>query len=376
MGHLYYENKNFAGGAFEKKIIKSVYFGKELLWPHIPLFITVDTSISKTITLENVNGLSIDWGDGNFGTGGSATTHTFSDIGIYEIKIEGMSVIPDAFLTSQTSVIKLFSKILFSSIGDNAFYYCSAITSFIADFSKITQIHDSNTGVFRNAFASGSHIELNFSSDAFIKLGVQAFYVSKVWKVHFSPNATFSVGGGAFSTCNELVEVTLGRITSLGDNAFYNCSAITSFTADFSQITQIPDSSSGVFRNAFASGSHIELNFSSDAFTKLGVQAFYVSKVWKVHFSPNATFSVGGGAFSACNELVEVTLGIVTIIDTNAFYNCIKLQTIRISNPNPPPINTVIPTNSLQKIYVPAASLSAYQNATGWIAYASYMEGF
>jgi len=42
MGHLYYDNKNFAGGAFEKKIIKSVYFGAELLWPHLPPVLTVD----------------------------------------------------------------------------------------------------------------------------------------------------------------------------------------------------------------------------------------------------------------------------------------------------------------------------------------------
>ena len=571
MGRLYYENKNFAGGAFEKKVIKAVYFGAELLWPHLSPVLFVDPltidfagfggseniqvviinipSASYTVTVPdwltvsnktqngftltaspNITGTSLtdivtvslddfpeqilnidvsqavqsvleldtawttvsnqyflmdnlniiaDFGDGTIVNVSEIIPtpvipyrlyHTFQ-AGTFTVKFYNMQSIPDLFIISSVKVtaVKFISGIIkrigvqafynsgyitsfiadlssitslgdlsfygafasgsnveldfsspdfesignavfkgsrlakirfnpnatfsigtsvfdgianltelilgkVTSIGVNAFYNCGSISSFSADFSLLTSVADN---VFYAAFASTSSIELDFNSELFASIGANAFKSCKAIKIRFNPNATFSIGTNAFDSCTRITELILGKITSLGDFAFYNCGSISSFSADFSLLTQTVDSASlgGTFHAAFAAGSHIEVDFMSEDFTRLGNYTFYNSKVWKVHFNPNAVFTVGTGAFSGCTELVELILGKVTGIESGAIGGTL-LQTIRIYNTNPPPMAATISTNSLQAIYVPAASVSAYQQATGWVTYASKIIGF
>jgi len=463
--------------------------------PPVPFIVAVDSSILSVLTINNIAGLLVNWGDGNTETiVGNSVTHIFATSGLFDVKLYGIENIPAYFLQTQTLVKKIISNIIipligtqafdgcqnitdfigeldvpnlpdgdnlhqkatFSntfaagsqvelnftsenftrigmysfyaskikkirfnpnavfSIGSFAFYncteleevilgkvteignslqlpyaftYCSKIKKFEIDLSMIVSIPDGYSdfgpvaGAFASAFASGSNIELNFTSPNLTKIGSQAFMSSKIWKVHFSNNANFTIGFAAFAWCSELVELNLGSVITIGANAFLGCSSITTIIGDFSNIKVIEDGYNiagyqrGIFGDAFAPGSQIELHFTNAGFTKLGTMAFRASKIWKVHFNQSASFTIGFQAFYNCTELIYIDLGGATLIDTSALTGCSALQVLRIGNPNPPTLNSTITTTSLQKISVPAASVSAYQNATGWVAYANLIVG-
>ena len=82
-------------------------------------------------------------------------------------------------------------------------------------------------------------------------------------------------------------------------------------------------------------------------------------------------------AFAYCTSLAEITLpASLTSIGTGAFYDCKSLQYIRIEATTPP---TLASTNAIPStigaIYVPDASVAAYQAATNWSSFASKIKG-
>lgn len=87
-------------------------------------------------------------------------------------------------------------------------------------------------------------------------------------------------------------------------------------------------------------------------------------------------------SFTRCANLVNVTIpSSVTEIMNAAFYNCTSLNYIRMLPTTPPTLesygnnqyNNFNNSNNCP-IYVPAASLTAYQTAPGWSNYASRIQ--
>jgi len=275
-----------------------------------------------------------------------------------------------------------------TNIGAAAFMNCSAITKFTGDFSKVSVFADGYSdlypinGVFSNAFAPGSHIQLDFTSQDIVRIGNQCFMGSKIWKINFSSLSNFAIGTLAFYNCTELVEINLGGVSYIGANAFLGVTSLKVFTGDFSNITVIEDgyniagNDRGTFARAFDPSSNIELNFTNSGFTKLGSMAFRESNIYKVSFNRNASFTVGFQAFANAKKLIYLDLGGATQLMDGSLSGIPTLQILRIGNPNPPLFGTItINTTSLQKISVPAASVSDYKGATGWIAYANLIVG-
>lgn len=87
--------------------------------------------------------------------------------------------------------------------------------------------------------------------------------------------------------------------------------------------------------------------------------------------------SIGPYGFYKCSELGSLTVpSTVTSIGNNAFQYCSKLYEL-IMKPITPPtleIEALANTTNLEKIKVPAGTLSAYQNADGWKDYKNKME--
>ena len=337
----------------------------------------VDTSLGMSLRLRGLpsgaSAYQIDWGDGVVQNSTADITHTYSEVGIFEVTISGnnvSTVIPVNFVNGNKNIIEVYLAFAPTIIGTSAFYGCSAIVAFTGDFSKVTLI---SAGSFNGTFSPDSQIKLTFSSPDLTNVGYQAFMNSKIWKISINQNAEFAIGQNAFSGCTKMTEVDIGKVTSIGESAFYGCSAIVAFTGDFSKVTLI---SAGSFNGTFSPDSQVKLTFSSPDLTNVGFQAFMNSKIRKISFNQNAEFAIEYQVFSGCAKLTEVDTGKVTIIGTNAFYGCSALQIIRIYNSSPPTLNSVISTSSLQRIYVPEASLAAYQTATNWVVYASFMEGF
>ena len=167
-----------------------------------------------------------------------------------------------------------------------------------------------------------------------------------------------SIGNDAFYKCSSLTSVTIpNSVTSIGDMAFYECSGLTSVT--------IPNSVTLIGGGAFAWCSSLTSVTIPNSVTSIGNSAFvYCSGLTSVTL-PNSVISIGEGAFYGCSGLTSVTIGnSVTSIGGAAFYGCNGLTSI-ISNAVVPPAlgNKVFPNPNSCNVTVPCGSLEVYTSS-------------
>ena len=155
-------------------------------------------------------------------------------------------------------------------------------------------------------------------------------------------------------------------VTSIGENAFYNCSGLTSVT--------IGNSATSIGRNAFFGTAYYnnESNWQ-DSVLYIGKHLIKAKTSISGNYEiKSGTLTIADYAFYGCSELTGVTIsGSVTSIGNYAFYNCTSLQSIVIFVEIPSTLGAnAIPSN-VQSIYVAQSSKAAYQAATNWNAFAS-----
>ena len=100
--------------------------------------------------------------------------------------------------------------------------------------------------------------------------------------------------------------VTIGNgVTSIANNAFYNCESLTSITVNENNT------------------SYYSINgnlYSKDGKTLL---LYAIGKTETSFTIPNSVTSIGKMAFSSCSRLTSITIGNnVTSISSHAFYYC------------------------------------------------------
>ena len=115
------------------------------------------------------------------------------------------------------------------------------------------------------------------------------------------------------------------RVTRIGDDAFHNCSDLTSVT--------IPNSVTRIGDWAFYDCSSLTSIAIPNSVTSIGVGAF--CKCWSLTSIaiPYSVMSIGGSAFYDCSSLTSITIpNNVTSIGESAFYACSSLTSITIPN--------------------------------------------
>jgi uncharacterized repeat protein (TIGR02543 family) len=131
-----------------------------------------------------------------------------------------------------------------TSIGNNAFYYCSGLTS--------VTIPAGLTSIGSNAFAYCSGLTSVTLPAGLTNIGNYAFYYCSGLTSVTIPAGLTSIGSSAFYNCYRLTSVTLpASLTSLGSYAFQSCSGLTSVT-NFS-LTPQNISGNGVFSDVTTS---------------------------------------------------------------------------------------------------------------------------
>lgn len=132
-------------------------------------------------------------------------------------------------------------------------------------------------------------------------IGEEAFYECSVLSSITIPEGVTSIGKNAFADCYGLENISFPReLTSIGENAFVGCTALKSITL-------------------------------LEGLTNIGTGAFlYCCNLVEVTL-PEGLTSIGGGAFDSCNKLTSIILpeGVKSIGD-NAFYNCSSLVSITV----------------------------------------------
>ena len=160
-----------------------------------------------------------------------------------------------------------------------------------------------------------------------------------------------SIGNNAFYECTSLISITIpNSVTSIGNDAIGSCTSLTSVT--------IGNSLTSIGYGMFGFCSSLRSVTIPNSVTSIGSYAFSNSGLTSITI-PNSVTSIGLEGFSACTGLTSITIPkSVTSIGNYAFYNCINLLSVTFNQ-----------TQNLPPIGVSAFS----NNASGNKAY--YMRG-
>ncbi len=135
-----------------------------------------------------------------------------------------------------------------------------------------------------------------------------------------------SIGENAFSDCTSLTSITIpDSVTSIGEYAFSGCTSLTSVT--------IPDSVTSIGNFAFEDCTSLTSITIPDSVTSIGDRAFSACTSLTSVTIPDSVTSIGYKAFCNCESLTSVTIGnSVTSIGEGAFCDCTRLTSVTIGN--------------------------------------------
>ena len=155
-----------------------------------------------------------------------------------------------------------------TSIGNNAFAYCSVLTSIVIPDSVIT--------IGSYAFTLCKSLTSCTIGSGVTSIGEGAFASCTGLTSIDIPDSVTSIGGGVFSSCSILTSCTIGSgVTSIGDNAFYLCSSLRSITCN---ATTAPTIYSSTFQDIKTGGTLYVPNGSSGYDVWMGTSNYYLGK--------------------------------------------------------------------------------------------------
>ena len=212
-----------------------------------------------------------------------------------------------------------------TSIGDNAFYGYSGLTS-------IT-IPNSVTSIGSSAFSGCTGLTSITIPDSVTSIGRYAFSGCIGLASITIPNSVTSIGSSAFSDCTGLTSIKIpNSVTNIGSSAFSGCMCLTSITLPF--VGENADETGGIyFTNIFVYGSTSPRTVVITGGTSIGDEAFKDCTGLTSIMIPNSVTSIGNYAFSGCTGLTSITIpNSVTSIGSSAFSGCTGLTNIIIPN--------------------------------------------
>ena len=209
----------------------------------------------------------------------------------------------------------------------------------VAKIKQATVIAKSS-GVYSGEVVIPESVEHEGTAYSVTSIGGWAFrYCDGLTSVTI-PNSVTSIGNYAFQYCDGLTSVTIGNsVTSIGDNAFYDCSRLTSVhiydiaawcDIDFSNYESNPLSYA---HHLYLNGEEVKDLVIPNSVTSIGDDAFHGCSALTSVTIPNSVTSIGHGAFLGCSGLTLVTIpNSVTSIGSCAFSCCSGLTSVTIPN--------------------------------------------
>ncbi len=157
--------------------------------------------------------------------------------------------------------------------------------------------------------------------DLTIKNGVLMSYSGPGGDVTI-PNGVTSIGNNAFSQCTSLTSVTIpDSVTSINNFAFKDCTGLTSVT--------LPDSVTSIGQGAFARCASLTGITLPDGLTSMGYNVFSNCTGLTSITIPDGVTSLQDGSFSGCTGLTSVTIPSgMSNIGYNVFMGCTALTDV------------------------------------------------
>ena len=262
-----------------------------------------------------------------------------------------------------------------TSIGNDAFEYCSGLTS-IEIPSSVTSIGD-----YAFRYCSGlTSIEV---PNSVVSIGIYAFYGCTSLTGVVIPNSVTRIGSSAFEDCKSLTGIEIpNSVKSLGTYVFNGCASLASLVV--AEGNTVYDSRNNC--NAIIVTSTNTLVYGCkntiipNSVTSIGGDAFYNCSGLTSVTIPNSVTSIGGDAFCGCTSLTGVVIpNSVTRIGNGVLNGCSGLTSI----------TSLIPADALFAVgeyvfvgvdksactlYVPAGAKNKYASTDGWKDFVNIVE--
>ncbi|MEO8427660.1 MAG: leucine-rich repeat domain-containing protein [Verrucomicrobiota bacterium] len=236
-------------------------------------------------------------------------------------------------------------------IGFAAFSGCTGLANFTVD--TLNPAYRSLDGVLFNknkdtlvaypAGKGGDYVAPNGTTS----IGAEAFFGCTALTSVTLPGSVTNIGEGAFEECTGLTSVPLGSgVASLGLRAFANCTALTSVVIPLSVTNLVAnyfkfDRFSGSFAGC-TSLTNITVDPRNTTYSSLDGVMFNQSRDTLITYPPgnggdyivpNSVTTIAGGAFGGCTRLTGVSVGSgVACIGGSAFAGCTGLSSVAIPN--------------------------------------------
>ena len=212
--------------------------------------------------------------------------------------------------TSEPTALRTnFEQNIFKSMEVDGAMLDELVTAYTFDSTGVHTVKyelydETKLGNGAPTFYNGNLIEATIP-DSVTSIGMNAFNnCTSLSSCTFEENSRLtSIGGTAFVNCSGLTSINIpSGVTSIGNTAFANCYALTSCT--FEENSRLTSISTATFSNC-------------SGLTSIDI--------------PNSVTSIGSGAFNSCTSLSSCTIGNSVIsIDGGAFGNCRSLTNINI----------------------------------------------
>ena len=246
---------------------------------------------------------------------------------------EGLESIGESAFSGCGSLTSITIPKSVTNIGNRAFADCTELTEIKYNAAEVTGLTYSSN-VFYNAGTSREGINVIFGNTVksipnclfYVNISPGSPYIKSVT----IGSGVTSIGWNAFADCTSLTSVTIGSsVTSIGLDAFADCTGLTNINYNAAEITNIEYG--GIFSNAGTSGKEVVVIFG-DTVKSIPANLFRNSNITSVIIGSSVT-RIGGSAFSNCTSLEDITIpSSVTSIGDYAFYNCTSLEVVYVAD--------------------------------------------
>ncbi len=157
-------------------------------------------------------------------------------------------------------------------------------------------------------------------------IGKEAFYNCTSMTSIIIGNGVEKIGDEAFTFCKKLVYITVGdNVSTIGKHAFGYCEKLTTIS--------LPNSVKSVGTNLFNSCKNLSSVIIGNGLKKMEYGMFeYCSNLQSVTIGENVT-SIGQAAFQSCSKMTSITIPkSVSYINKSAFQYCTGLRKVIISD--------------------------------------------